>query len=333
MPHNIMELILNTFGTSLSRDNAGFLVIHKDGKQRIPAEAVKSIQISKGAQITSDAVILAVENEIEIVFSDKSGNPIGRVWSPKYGSVSTIRKGQLNFTFSKESVNWIKEIVQRKIENQQALLLMINVDDEVVNNKIRTAIRRLEDYRTKVGLLEGEIVPDIAATIRGWEGVASKIYFEALNLFLPDEYKFEKRSQRPALDIANAMLNYGYGILYSKIEGALIKTGIDPYIGVLHRDDYNRPVLVYDVIELYRVWVDYIVVNLLMQKVVTDEFYSVNSDGSFWLEGLGRRILIQSFKDYLDESVDNSGLTRSREHQLFLYAQRLAQTFKKFEEQ
>jgi len=30
-----MELILNTFGTSLSRDNEAFQIIHKDGKQRV----------------------------------------------------------------------------------------------------------------------------------------------------------------------------------------------------------------------------------------------------------------------------------------------------------
>ena len=60
-----MELVLNTFGTSLSRDNEGFVITHKDGRQRLPVVGIKSIQISKGAQITSDAVMLAIENEIE----------------------------------------------------------------------------------------------------------------------------------------------------------------------------------------------------------------------------------------------------------------------------
>ena len=78
-----------------------------------------------------------------------------------------------------------------------------------------------------------------------------------LNYYIPAEMRFEARSQHPAKDIVNAMLNYGYGLLYNKIEGSLIKVGIDPYVGILHRDDYNRPVLAYDVIELYRVWVDY----------------------------------------------------------------------------
>lgn len=326
-----MELVLNTYGTSLNRDNEGFVITHSEGRQRIPADGITSIQISKGAQITSDAVMLAVEREIEVLFMDKGGNVIGRIWSPKYGSVSTIRKGQLNFSLSKSSIKWIKEVICRKIENQQALILMMNVEDDYTQNVVNRSVRRLEDYRTKVLSIDGEVISDIASTLRGWEGLASKIYFETLNLFLPEEYRFDRRSQHPAMDIVNAMLNYGYGILYGKVEGALIKVGIDPYIGVLHRDDYNRPVLVYDVIELYRVWVDYVVYTLVIQKAITEEYYSVQSDGSYWLEPLGRRVLIQSLNDYLDETIEVKGTIRSRQHQMFLYAQSLAQQFKREE--
>ncbi len=327
-----MELVLNTYGTTLNRDNEGFVISTSEGRQRIPAEGINTIQIGKGAQITSDAVMLAVEREIEVLFMDRSGNVIGRIWSPKYGSVSSIRKGQLNFSLSHEAIVWIKEVIRQKIENQQALLLTMEAKDDYTANRVQTAIRRMEDYRTKIGGIDGEVISDVASTLRGWEGLSSKIYFEALNLFLPEKYRFEKRSQRPATDVVNAFLNYGYGILYGKIEGALIKTGIDPYIGVLHRDDYNRPVLVYDVIELYRVWVDYVVYSLVIQNAVTDEFYSVQPDGSYWLEPLGRRVLIQSLNDYLDDTIDVKGNVRSRQHQIFLYAQNLAQQFKNAEQ-
>ena len=112
-------------------------------------------------------------------------------------------------------------------------------------------------------------------------------------------------------------------------ESALIKAGIDPYVGVLHRDDYNRPVLVYDVIELYRVWIDFIVFNLLRQDVISDEFFSVKDDGSYWLEPLGRRVLIQSINDYFEEVIDlDNGQQRSRSTNISLYAQSLAQQFK-----
>lgn len=325
-----MDLILNSFGTSLNRDNECFVILHKDGKQRLPTDGISSIHISRGAQITSDAVLLAIEKEIEILFMNKSGVPVGRVWSNKYGSVSTIRKGQLNFTFSKDAIEWIKELICQKMENQQALILSMNACNEADARIVDKTVSMIEDYKSKIMQLSGEVLSDIAPKIRGWEGQASKTYFETLNRFIPERYRFTSRSQHPATDVVNALLNYGYGILYGKIEGCLIKSGIDPYIGVFHRDDYNRPVLVYDVIELYRVWVDYVVYSLISQNFINDEFYSVKSDGSYWLEGLGRRIIIQSLNDYLDEIIVIKGVSRSRENHILLYTQNLAQQFKKY---
>lgn len=326
-----MELVLNTFGVSLSRDMEGFVVVTNEGKQRVMADGIKSIQVGRGAQISSDAVLLAMEREIEVIFVDKSGGVMGRIWSPRYGSISTIRKGQLGFVFAKNALLWIKDVLRQKIENQQALLLMLRSDDSLKNSVIEKSIGRMEDYRKKIDALDGEIVSDVAPQLRGWEGQSSKIYFETLNLFLPEHLRFEKRTQHPAMDVVNAMLNYGYGVLYGKVEGALIKVGIDPYIGILHRDDYNRPVLVYDVIELYRVWVDYVVFSLVSQNSITEDYYSVREDGSYWLEPLGRRILIQSLNDYLEEVTNLKGVSRSRNQQIFLYCQSLAQDFKKFE--
>jgi CRISPR-associated protein Cas1 len=61
-----MELVLHTFGTCLTKDNDSFMVLHKDGKQRIPPKDVKSILIHRGVQISSDALLLAIENEIAL---------------------------------------------------------------------------------------------------------------------------------------------------------------------------------------------------------------------------------------------------------------------------
>src|SRR5690606_13178328 len=73
---------------------------------------------------------------------------------------------------------------------------------------------------------------EVAATFRGWEGTASRGYFYCISLILPEEYEFKKRMQHPAYDRFNACINYMYGILYGMIEVALIKAGIDPYMGV-----------------------------------------------------------------------------------------------------
>ncbi len=326
-----MQLVLNSYGMSLNRDNEAFVISHDNVRQRIPAASVTSIHICRGTRVTSDAILLAIEKEIEVLFMDRSGDPAGRVWSPKYGSISTIRKGQVNFSFSHDAVAWIKGVISEKMSNQQALLMMMDAQTEEEKAAVNKAVNRLDDYCTKVQRLDGQVVADVAATLRGWEGVASRIYFETLNLFIPEEYRFENRSQHPAIDPVNALLNYGYGLLYGKIEGALIKAGIDPYIGIMHRDNYNRPVLVYDVIERYRIWVDYVVYTLVAQGALTDEYYSIREDGSCWLEQFGRRVLIQSLNDYLDEIIDQQGMSRSRQHMILLYCQDLAQNFKRYE--
>lgn len=326
-----MEIVLNTFGSSINRDNEGFVVTTQEGRQRIPVVNVSAIRIGKSAQITSDAVLLAIENEIEVFFMDKGGGVIGRIWSSRYGSVSTIRKGQLTFSKSKAAVEWIKQILSQKMDNQQAMLLMLLNVTSPHKSLVDTAVNHIEKLKSKISSVDGDSINDVASIIRGLEGSAAKIYFDTMNVFLPDEFKFQNRSQHPAMDVTNALLNYGYGILYGKIENSLIQAGIDPYIGVLHRDEYKRPVLVYDVIELYRIWVDYVVWSVLMQKAVTSDYYSVSSDGSCWLESLGRRVIIQSVTDYLDEIIKLNGVTRSRKTHIDLYAQNLAQIFKKYQ--
>lgn len=324
-----MDLILNTFGTTLTRENDQFAVVHSDGKQVIHPSDLRSISISKGARITSDAALLAIENEIDVMFIDQKGSPKGRIWSVKYGSISTIRRKQLDFTFSKAGVKWIKELIARKIENQIALLYSSAPDELLGSVKLDHMLNKLNDYKLKVEQVDGDVVNDIAPSLRGWEGAASKVYFSMLSQFVPPAYAFESRSQNPATDLFNALLNYGYGILYGKVEGALIKAGIDPYVGVLHRDDYNRPVLAFDVIELFRIWVDFVVVNLCRQQAINQECYSQRPDGTVWLETLGRRILIQSLADYLSEVVPVRSLERSRQTHLELYCQNLAQVFLK----
>ena len=46
-----MELVLNTFGTSLSRDNEGFVIRNHDGRQGIAVGGISCIQVGKGGQI------------------------------------------------------------------------------------------------------------------------------------------------------------------------------------------------------------------------------------------------------------------------------------------
>ena len=120
-----MHIILNSFGASIGKENGLFAVSTAEGKQLLAPRDVSTITISKGARISSDAVLLAIENEVDVLFVNNVGQPLGRVWSIKYGSVSDIRRKQLEFFYSPKAVDWVKELVVEKINNQVAMLLSL----------------------------------------------------------------------------------------------------------------------------------------------------------------------------------------------------------------
>ena len=327
-----MDLIINSYGATLHKENNLFVVETSDGGQKIPPDKLKSIIISNAAKITSDAIILAIKNNIDVIFMNELGSPEGRIWSVQYGSISNIRRAQLDFFYSSGVVKWVKQLLILKIENQEALLLGFQPDESVLPqyNLVKYAFNALEDFKRKIEKIDGGQLSEIAPSLRGWEGAASRRYFSTLSSLLPEPYQFENRNRQPATDLFNAMLNYAYGILYSKVEGGLIKAGIDPYVGIFHRDDFNRPALVFDIIEKYRMWMDYVVMQLCRQEFINEEFYSINKhNAACMLEPLGKRILIQAVNDYLHEIITLKGKDRSRQTHMDLDAQQLAQYFLK----
>lgn len=325
-----MHLVINTFGATLQKENGLFVVSTPEGKQSFPPDIVKSISISKAARITSDAIILAIKNEVEVLFVNDVGNPEGRVWSVQYGSISNIRKAQINFLYSKKSLEWVKELIYQKLDNQIALLLALQPGSEEQKkyNVFKSAINSIEDYKKKISDIEAEFISDVAASIRGWEGAAGRRYFQAIALMMPDSFSFETRDRQPAKDPFNALLNYAYGILYGKVEGALIKAGLDPYVGIFHRDDYNRPALVFDVIEKYRTWMDYVVVQLCIAEAFPlESFENERPESGILLGPLAKRILIQSVNDYMGEIISLRGKTLSRASHMDEDMHRLAKFF------
>jgi len=327
-----MHIVINSYGATLQKENNLFVITSPDGKQTFPPDIVKSISISKAARITSDAILLAIKNQVDILFVNDMGMPEGRVWSVQYGSISNIRKAQLDFLYSTKALTWVKELISHKIDCQVALLLALQPDSKQLKqyNLFKSAINSMEDYKRKIDQVAAGYVSDVAPSIRGWEGAAGKKYFACIALLMPESFAFENRDRQPACDRFNAMLNYAYGMLYGKVEGALIKAGIDPYVGIFHRDEYNRPALVFDVIENYRAWMDYVVITLCIAEAIPVDAFDTNQiTGAVLLGPLAKRILIQSVNDYLGEIIQLAGKPMSRLSHLEADAFKLAKTFLK----
>ncbi len=296
-----MHLHLNSYGSYLHVKDELFEIRKKNAageveKHQYAAHKLRGIVLGLGTALSSDAVRLAMRHNVDLLFVENDGTPVGRVWHSRLGSTTKIRKAQLEASLGAAGLQWTKTWLDAKLGNQLELVRGLRKHRVQHGAYLDDKLTRLEALRAAVAVLEGPTVETVAATLRGLEGTAGRLYFETLSFVLPADYQFAGRSSRPALDAFNAFLNYGYGILYSRVEKALIVAGVDPYLGFLHRDDYNHLSMVFDFIEPYRNWVDEAVFRLFTAKKVnkahTDKLtngVSLNADGKALLvEAVGR---------------------------------------------
>lgn len=327
-----MEIILENNGFFLHVKNKLFEAGNGSQKQSFHPEKVETIKVGKGGQISSDAVFLALEYAIEIIFIDFFGNTKGRIWNNKFGSIATIRKKQIYFANEPAGILWASEWLIRKIHNQHSFLgAMIYSQLENPAPKIISRLDKMLVIVRQIKQIIKDETPPNPASLRGWEGTVARIYFQTLAQLLPKKYQFENRVGKGAKDIFNVTLNYLYGILYALVETALIQAGIDPAIGIWHADEYNKPVLSYDFIEPYRVWADTVLVRLCLSHTL-QQTDLVEGEKWIWLSSRAKKTVSISMQNYLDEVIFLNGLYRSRKQHIKLEANILAQKIMKYKE-
>jgi CRISPR-associated protein Cas1 len=300
-----MQLVINSHGSFIKKQNNCFLVKNEDKVFEVSEKKVDSILITTSATITTDAIKFAVENNIDIVFLDNFGDPYGRVWHSKLGSTTYIRRRQLEISEGQEGFRLAKGWVEQKVENQILFLKDLKKNRPEQKDELDDHIAAMIETKAQLEALEGNL-DEMRGKIMGLEGMASRNYFAALSFLLPDKWKFNGRSRNPAKDEFNCLLNYGYGVLYSKVEKACIIAGLDPYVGFNHTDDYNKKSFVFDLIEMYRIHIDRTVFNLFSKKQVMDSFFDTIPNG-LTLNKEGKAVLIQAVNETFEKEISYGG--------------------------
>jgi CRISPR-associated protein Cas1 len=317
-----MQLVINTYGSYLQKNGDCFKVRKDDQVFEVSVKKVSSIMITTAAYITTDAIKLAMDHNIDIIFLDEFGDPFGRVWHSKLGSTTLIRRRQLEIAGIEDGLKLAVSWVRNKFDNQIELLKRLRNTRSQKSAEITAYIEKLENCRSSLDNISGTI-DDQRGTIMGIEGSAGRMYFECLSFLMPDRYRFDGRSRNPAKDEFNALLNYSYGVLYSKVEKACIIAGLDPYVGIIHTDHYNKKSLVFDLIENFRIWADETVINLFAGRKVKQEHFD-NLKNGFTLNKDGKAVLIESLSKFLDESIRYSGRNIKREDVMQFECHRIA---------
>jgi CRISPR-associated protein Cas1 len=243
-------------------------------------------------------VLLAIENQIDVVFTRWDGDPLARLWHPGQGSTAGIRRAQLLAAAdTAEAVFLVRSWAVEKVGAQAIFLRTLAKARRRDSRKILKAAEAVEALRDELLEIDGQMC-ELRPVLMGYEGRASRYYFQGLAEVMPPAFRFQGRSRRPAKDPFNACLNYGYGMLYSKVERCLLLAGLDPYLGFLHTDRYNKPSLVYDFIEPFRDWVDRPVTRLFTGKLVNKGQFR-NEAGQITLEREAKAALIDAVNQFL----------------------------------
>jgi CRISPR-associated protein Cas1 len=296
-----MQLVINNFGAYLRKRKDMFLIMLDEKNVEVPVIKVDNIWVSTSALVSTDAIHCAMKNNIDIVFLDKYGEPYARIWHPNLGSTPLIRRRQLEASTNDKGFDLVKEWSKTKLKNQINLLKKLKKTRPRKQEQVESIITQLKIYYRKINKLEGN-VEENRQNILGLEGISSRIYFEALSKTLSKKWRFHGRSRRPAKDPFNCTLNYGYGVLYSIVERACILAGLDPYVGFLHTDDYNKKSFVFDVIEQYRGHTDETVLFLFTRKMMKDNCFD-SVEGGYMLNDNGKKILMTALNDHFDKQV------------------------------
>ena len=296
-----MQLVINTFGASVHKKGDLFEIRVRDRKVPISPLKVRSILITTSAHLSTDAIQLAAQHHIDLVFLDKYGEPYGRFWHSKMGSTAAIRRRQLEVAEPRQGLEIVVAWIKAKIENQTDFLKDLKRHRPKRQELFEAPLETMTHSLDSLGKLHGNL-EDCRGSIMGHEGAAGRAYFQTLSPLMPEAFRFEGRSRLPAKDEFNAMLNYAYGVLYSHVERACIIAGLDPFVGFLHTDNYNKKSLVFDLIEPFRILAERVVVHLFTGRQVKKDYFDEIQGGKS-MNGDGKPVLINALNEELERTI------------------------------
>jgi CRISPR-associated protein Cas1 len=249
------------------------IAVEKDGEiiGRLPVRSIDGVVIGRNAQMTTQVIFELLELSIPIIYIDDYGKIVGNLCNDKQTAARLLRQIEI-FRNSEKQIILAREIISEKISNQQNLLKQYAKTKDA--DKLSGKIKRLKTQGDKINLLND------LEEIRGVEGMASKIYFSAFpELIDLTRWSWKGRTQHPATDPINALLNYGYAFLEREVRIAVALAGLDARIGFFHSNDGRKDALVFDLMEFFRQPViDRFVLNLINRKMISPDDFNKTKD-------------------------------------------------------
>jgi CRISP-associated protein Cas1 len=280
----IQNLIAEEFGTHIGKYQGRLKITRqKEVLAQAPLLHLESVTIvSSGVSISADAIRACTERGIPIHFLSGRGNPYASLYSAGLTGTVLTRRAQLTAYHDVRAIQLGAAWAGGKIENQANLILYsakyrkekdpdLYQELRLLALEIRDHLAELDGWR-QTAVHDQNHIEEVRSQLFSIEGRAAHKYWQAIYRLLPDDLNWPGRRGRGAKDPFNSALNYGYGILYSQVERALVLAGLDPYGGYVHVDRPGKPSLVLDFIEPFRTpAVDRTILGLANNRVALEQ--------------------------------------------------------------
>lgn len=192
--------------------------------------------------LTSSVMEALMDEKVALISCNKNYMPSGMFLPFDANTEQTNRmRTQVEASVPLKKQLW-QQTIKTKIQNQANVLDKLGLKSERLNH-------------LKDNVLSGDST--------NCEGQAASYYWG--QLYGSDFIRSREKST------PNAQLNYGYAILRSIVARALTASGLHPSIGIFHRNKYNAFCLADDIMEPYRPFVDWMVIEMLENDVDIDE--------------------------------------------------------------
>jgi len=236
-------------GAQLGVDHRRLEVRKKDeaGAEQVIAEIplghLEQVVILGNVGFTTPALRRLMQDGVDIVFLSLDGQYYGRVQGELTPHIA-LRRAQYRWQGDDAfTLALAQRIVAGKIRNQRVLLQR---QARAGRGELDEVLAALDGYEARAGRTQ------TLNALLGVEGSATARYFGGYRLLFDATWRFNERNRQPPRDPVNVLLSFGYTLLARAAESAIYTVGLDPYVGFLHKDVYNRPSLALDLEEEFR---------------------------------------------------------------------------------
>jgi CRISPR-associated protein Cas1 len=313
-------------GSSIRKDGEQLVVYMPDGtKKPLPSASIGSLVLHGNVQASTQVIHFCAAREIGIHWLSFGGRYVGAL-SPGAGGVQRKNRQYKALGEPFFRTRMALRLTMAKVENQLRYILRCTRSRQDADRpvEVENRISRIKQELAALAHLSGKIdaqeedcggssapdsnvgnPEDLVETIRGHEGLAGREYFalfpHVLRLKEGDLLHFGGRSRRPPKDPFNALLSFGYALLYKDCMAALLAVGLEPSLGFMHTPRSAAYPLALDLMELFRVilW-DVPLIGSVNRKQWGRADFDVTA-GQVWLNVEGRRKAIQLYESRKQE--------------------------------